>query len=103
STRAESRWFAAAGWDVVNMTQYPEAVLARELGMCYAGIALVTDYDAGLEGVAGSAAVTMDEVFRVLGDNVERVQRLIAAALPGIPARRSCACGPALDPGSLSP
>jgi 5'-methylthioadenosine phosphorylase len=102
STRAESRWFAAAGWDVVNMTQYPEAVLARELGMCYAGIALVTDYDAGLEGVDGMEAVTMEAVFRVLGQNVERVQRLLARALPRVPGARACGCGPALDPGSLS-
>ncbi len=100
STRAESRWFASAGWDVVNMTQYPEAVLARELGMCYAGIALVTDYDAGLEGVDG-AAVTMDEVFRVLAGNVERVQRLLSRAIPSVPATRSCACGQEADLGSL--
>ncbi|MGH3849776.1 MAG: S-methyl-5'-thioadenosine phosphorylase, partial [Pseudonocardiaceae bacterium] len=53
STRAESRWFSTAGWDLVNMTQYPEAVLARELNMCYSGVALVTDYDVGLEGVDG--------------------------------------------------
>jgi 5'-methylthioadenosine phosphorylase len=103
STRAESRWFAAAGWDVVNMTQYPEAVLARELGMCYAGIALVTDYDAGLEGVEGGAAVTMDAVFAMLAANVERVQRLLVRAVPSVPAEQSCACGPAADPGSLPP
>jgi len=101
STRAESRWFASAGWDVVNMTQYPEAVLARELGMCYAGIALVTDYDAGLEGAEGAPPVTMETVFRVLADNVERVQRLLARVIPSLPAERSCACGPAADPGSL--
>ena len=49
STRAESRWYRAAGWDVIGMTQYPEAYLARELGLCYATIALVTDYDTGVE------------------------------------------------------
>ena len=43
STRAESRWFSAAGFDVVNMTQYPECWLARELGLCYANVSLVTD------------------------------------------------------------
>ena len=51
STRAESRWFAPPGWDVVNMTQYPEAWLARELELCYANVSLVTDYDVGLEGM----------------------------------------------------
>ena len=49
STRAESRWFASQGFTLVNMTGYPEAVLARELEMCYAAIALVTDLDAGIE------------------------------------------------------
>lgn len=53
STRAESRWFSAAGWEVINMTQYPEAYLARELEMCYVNISLITDYDVGLEGVGG--------------------------------------------------
>lgn len=49
STRAESQWYAAAGFSLINMTGYPEAVLARELDMCYASIALVTDLDAGIE------------------------------------------------------
>ncbi|MDQ6900099.1 MAG: S-methyl-5'-thioadenosine phosphorylase [Candidatus Dormibacteraeota bacterium] len=50
STRAESRWFAQAGWAVVNMTQYPEAALARELGLCYLNLSVVTDRDAGVTG-----------------------------------------------------
>ena len=50
STRAESQWFRSMGWHVVNMTGYPEAVLAAELGVPYATIALVTDYDAGVDG-----------------------------------------------------
>ena len=50
STRAESRWYSTAGVDVINMTQYPEAYLARELGLCYAGLALVTDRDVGRRG-----------------------------------------------------
>jgi 5'-methylthioadenosine phosphorylase len=104
STRAESRWFSAAGWHVVNMTQYPEAVLARELGMCYSGVALVTDYDAGLEGIEGVEAVTMDVVFRVLAENIERVRRLLSRAVPAIPDERSCSCGDAaVDPGALPP
>jgi 5'-methylthioadenosine phosphorylase len=104
STRAESRWFSAAGWDLVNMTQYPECVLARELGMCYSGVALVTDYDVGLEGIEGVEAVTMEVVFRVLAENIEKVQRLLARAIPAIPSERSCACGDsAVDPGTLPP
>ncbi|MGH9222984.1 MAG: S-methyl-5'-thioadenosine phosphorylase [Acidimicrobiales bacterium] len=100
STRAESRWFASAGWDVVNMTQYPECVLARELGICYAGVALVTDYDVGLEGFEGIEPVTMDVVLRVLRENVEKVQRLLMRVIPSVPAERACSCGVgAVDPG----
>ena len=93
STRAESRWFRASGWDVVNMTQYPEAALARELGMCYANICLVTDYDSGLEGVEGIEAVTMEAVFKVLDENLDRLRRLLAQAVPAVPARGNCRCG----------
>ena len=53
STRAESNWFAREGFTLINMTGYPEAVLARELEMCYAAIALVTDLDAGIETGGG--------------------------------------------------
>ena len=55
--------YAAQGWQVVNMTQMPEAALAAESGIPYAGIALVTDYDVGLEGAPGITPVTIDEVF----------------------------------------
>ena len=75
STRAESRWYRAQGWDVVGMTQYPEAYLARELGMHYAGIALVTDYDTGVEDDPGIEPVTMARVLEVMEDNVGRVAR----------------------------
>ena len=64
STRAESRWYAAMGGSVVNMTGHPEAVLARELALCYTSIALVTDLDAGVES---GESVTQEEVFRVFG------------------------------------
>jgi 5'-methylthioadenosine phosphorylase len=99
STRAESRWFSSAGWHVVNMTQYPEAALARELGICYSGLALVTDYDAGVER---AEAVTMEAVFRVLAENIERVKAVILRAIPAIPADPACACAAgAMDPGSF--
>ena len=85
STRAESRWFRSMGWHVVNMTGYPESVLAAELGIRYAGLALVTDYDAGVDG---HAPVTMDEVFAVMRANVERVRGVIVDAVSaGIPQR----------------
>jgi len=99
STRAESRWFASAGWEVVNMTQYPEAALARELGLCYCGVALVTDYDAGVQR---AEAVTMETVFRVLAENIERVKAVLLRTIPAIPAEPGCGCADgAVDPGSL--
>lgn len=86
STRAESRWYSAMGWDVVNMTGAPEAALAAEAGIPYASIALVTDRDAGeRDGEGDVAPVTMDAVMAVVGRNVENVQRLIAHALPHLP------------------
>ena len=54
STRSESRWFASQGWEVINMTQYPECYLARELEICYCNISLITDHDAGAEGAEPS-------------------------------------------------
>ncbi len=103
STRAESKWFSAMGWHVVNMTQYPEVALARELGMCYCGLALVTDYDVGLEGVEGIAPVTIQVVLRVLAENVETVRRLLTRAIPAVPAARACECSTDVNPGSLPP
>ena len=94
STRAESQWFAGQGWSLVNMTGYPEAVLARELELCYTPIALVTDLDAGVEHGTG---VTQDEVFRVFGENMTRMRRLVLQALPALPTRRTCECSHALD------
>jgi 5'-methylthioadenosine phosphorylase len=90
STRAESAWFTREGWDVVGMTQYPEAILARELGICYTGIALVTDYDTGI--AQGREAVTIEEVFRVFRANVGKVQDLIRAMLPLMAGDRACEC-----------
>lgn len=99
STRAESRWFAdGLGADLVNMTGYPEAVLARELAMCYTAIALVTDLDAGVPGEHG---VTQEEVFRVFAENTQRMRDLLLALVPALPAERDCACAHALDDLSL--
>ena len=63
STRAESKWFQGQGWEVINMTQYPECYLARELEMCYVNISLITDYDVGLEGIAPVSVEAVVEVF----------------------------------------
>ena len=102
STRAESTWYRSAGWEVINMTQYPEAFLARELGICYGGLALITDYDTGLEGVDGIEPVTMDVVFQVLADNVTRTRDLLFRAIPAIAADRACRCCDGLAQGPLS-
>jgi len=95
STRAESLWFAAQGWTLVGMTGHPEAVLARELALCYTPLALVTDLDAGLEEGEG---VTQAEVFEVFAANIKRLRDLVAtiiAALP--PDREDDLCAHALD------
>ncbi|MEU4244014.1 S-methyl-5'-thioadenosine phosphorylase [Actinoplanes sp. NPDC026619] len=94
STRAESRWFTSIGGAVVNMTGHPEAVLARELALCYSAIALVTDLDAGVEGDQG---VTHEEVFRVFGENTERLRGVLLDAVTKLPAVRECPCVTALD------
>lgn len=98
STRAESTWFASAGWEVINMTQYPEAYLARELGICYAAIALITDYDTGVEGEAGAKPVTQAEVFGFFKSNLDRVRTLLFDVIAGIPDKRACECGEAVGP-----
>jgi 5'-methylthioadenosine phosphorylase len=85
STKAESRWFTSMGWDVINMTQYPEVILARELGMCYVNIALVTDWDAGCEGLEGVEPVNTEEIVRVLCQNNERVQSVILEMIARMP------------------
>ena len=85
STRAESRWFAAQGWTVVNMTQYPEVTLANEARIPYVSLALITDYDAGLEDDPDVTSVTQDEVFAVFRQNVEMVRRVLFRAITAVP------------------
>jgi 5'-methylthioadenosine phosphorylase len=97
STRAESRWFASAGWDVVNMTQYPEAWLARELELCYANVSLVTDYDVGLEGKPDVPAVSAEEAFRVFADNLDKLRALLFRAVPSIGPQPDDFCATALS------
>ncbi len=94
STKAESRWFTQMGWDTVNMTQYPEVILARELEMCYVNIALVTDYDAGL--VVPGDAVQVHDVLAVLHQNNDNVKRVIHTMLERMPPARACGCAAAL-------
>ena len=94
STRAESQWYAGQGWTLINMTGHPEAVLARELAMCYTPLALVTDLDAGL--VEGEG-VRQEEVFEVFAANLARLRDLLFTMIAGLPADRACPCPNALD------
>jgi 5'-methylthioadenosine phosphorylase len=102
STKAESRFFRSQGWDVVNMTQYPEAVLAREAALCYLNISLVTDYDSGLEGDPEVRPVSHEEVIRVFNENMGNLRRLIVEVVKDVPERRGCECARSLDHARLS-
>jgi 5'-methylthioadenosine phosphorylase len=93
STRAESRAMAAAGATVVNMTAMPEAVLARELALCFVSLALVTDRDAGVEV---GESVRMDEVMRVFAAATERMKDLLVAITRAWDGARDCDCAGAL-------
>ncbi|PZN11213.1 MAG: S-methyl-5'-thioadenosine phosphorylase [Bacillota bacterium] len=87
-TAAEIRAFERLGGDVVGMTSVPEVVLAREAGLCYATVAMVTNYAAGLSG----APLTHEEVLEVMASNVVNLRRLILEAIPRLAAERSCPC-----------
>ncbi len=94
SSRSESRWFQSQGWEVINMTQYPEAYLARELEICYVNISLITDYDVGLEG---TPPVSHHEVIEVFNRNNERVKRAIGGIVEKISVDADCSCKHALE------
>ncbi len=84
STKAESKWFSDAGWEVIGMTGYPEAWLCRELGMAVVNIALITDYDAGVH--EGTEAVDATSVLEVFAQNAERIQQVVLDLIGRMPA-----------------
>ncbi len=94
STRAESSFYSLQGWEVINMTQHPEAILARELELCYATVCLVTDYDTGVAGEV--APVTHEEVIRVFSENLGRLRDLLFDVVEALPEERDCPCPTAL-------
>jgi 5'-methylthioadenosine phosphorylase len=94
STRAESRWYSDSGFDVINMTQYPECWLARELELCYANVSLVTDYDVGL---AGTEPVSAEAAFAVFRQNLDRLRALLFRAVPKIGPQPDDVCASALQ------
>ncbi len=75
STKAESKWFHEAGWEVINMTQYPEAYLCREMGLAVVNIALITDYDSGVH--AGAEAVNAHSVLEVFEKNAVNIRKVV--------------------------
>jgi 5'-methylthioadenosine phosphorylase len=89
STRAESQHYAAQGWSLINMTGHPEAVLARELQLCYSAIALVTDMDAGVESGEG---VGQEQVFAMFARNIDRLKDLLRTTIAALPDPAGCAC-----------
>ncbi|MCW2706815.1 MAG: methylthioadenosine phosphorylase [Frankiales bacterium] len=94
STRAESEWYSGQGWSVINMTGHPEAVLARELKLCYTAIALVTDLDAG---VHGGAEVSQEEIFTVFAEKTAALRSLLHDVVGALPTERRCGCAHDLE------
>jgi 5'-methylthioadenosine phosphorylase len=94
STRAESKWFQDAGWDVINMTAYPEGYLSRELELCYANISMITDHDVGVEG---TPPVSHQQVIEVFERNNEKLRELLFAAIPRIEPQPRDVCATALE------
>jgi 5'-methylthioadenosine phosphorylase len=84
STKSESKWFHDQGWEVINMTQYPEAYLCHELGMGVVNISLITDYDSGVH--SGTEAVTATDVLAVFQKNAERIKQVVLSLIKKIPA-----------------
>jgi 5'-methylthioadenosine phosphorylase len=93
STRAESNLYRSWGADVIGMTNLQEAKLAREAEICYATMAMVTDYDCWREG---HDDVTVDQIVAVLHQNAENAAKVVRAAVAAMPKERKCACADAL-------
>ena len=93
STRAESNLYRSWGADVIGMTNLQEAKLAREAEICYATVAMVTDYDCWRDG---HDAVTVDQIVAVLNQNAANACKVVKAAVASMPSERECACASAL-------
>ena len=99
STRAESNLYRSWGADVIGMTNLQEAKLAREAEICYATMAMVTDYDCWFEG---HDDVTVDQVVAVMHQNSANAAKVVRSAVAAMPTERTCACGDALKYAILS-
>lgn len=92
STLAESLWFSKMGWDVVNMTQYPEVILALESGICYLNISLVTDYDVGIYAKSKIEPVSIEQVLANFSKNTDKLKNLIGEIIKNISKKKECDC-----------
>ena len=90
STKAESAFFTRQGWQVINMTAFPEAYLVKEMNMCPLNISLMTDYDAGLVGDV--PPVSHADVLKVFDSNIEKLKALLFQLIEQIPMERTCPC-----------
>lgn len=92
STTAESRWLSSNGWDIVNMTQYPECYLAKEIGLCYAVIASVTDYDIGLKKNLTFGHDNIDAILEIFQSNIKNTKNIILEFAKKFSPTFSCGC-----------
>ncbi len=100
STKAESKWFTSLGWEVINMTQFPEVHLVKELEMCVVNISSITDYDAGLLGAV--EPVSHSEVVEAFNANLGKLQKLLVKLIEITPSRREkCQCARTLEHARL--
>lgn len=95
SSKSESKWFSKMGWEVINMTNYPEGILARELEMCYINISLITDFDCGLEGQVSHS--TIEQIMGTFNDNLHNVKKLLFNMIGQLDTETSCSCHSALS------
>jgi len=97
STAAESIWLTKMGWDLVNMTEYPEVTLARELEICYCAVTVATDYDSGLVAQGKVNPVSTQEIIKMFGENIGKVKKLMLKMIEHWPAQTNCSCQKALQ------
>ena len=92
STRSESKLFRTWGADIIGMTLYPECILAREAELCYACVAMITDYDVWAE-----KPVSTEEITKTMKKNAENFKKLVFHAIKITPKQRNCSCAKALS------
>jgi 5'-methylthioadenosine phosphorylase len=102
SSAAESAWFTRMGWQVVNMTEYPEIALAHEQEICYVALAMATDYDAGLTAGGDVKPASTQEIIKVFKKNINSAKKIILAMIKNWPPSTSCRCQKALKAARFS-